>query len=417
MTTTFEPDRPYRPVDKPFAVRLVELARALQLVRDSLLALRRGQIYYAPALSGQLRALLTERAGGADPLLLEVASVLEHPLTVFCGPDVDDPNFPADLRDDLVVLMHGFPVTARRRSPRQKELPFSEFLNMAVLLFKGRKYTPSTVIEWYANKAGGAHYSRTIPADFAELSALNAAGIQPLMNVLTQVADATLLAGVGLLKKVTDFEMHAVIVVPDCAPRQDVTYLFDAVYPGSSMRVTVALTSDRIPVVRAIGLQQSGLVVEAGELVDWGTPRYLHVALAIDEDLSTSLELNVDGERVAYGRSPEPLLVLSDPRDYEYFQNRAADGGPQDFEFGVSEVALYSREHRAVDRANLLLWFDDSRTRDHPLMIYTPGPFGHAPRGTQNIAMTGAVRCGCVRDLLPNFEPKIECSADTREGG
>lgn len=69
--------RPYREVGKPFATRTIELLRAIQLVRDSLLHLRVGHVRHLASLSGQLRAILTDKS--TAPLLLDVAQQLGTP--------------------------------------------------------------------------------------------------------------------------------------------------------------------------------------------------------------------------------------------------------------------------------------------------------------------------------------------------
>ena len=64
----------YRELDKPLAWRLGELLQSLLVLRDSLRGLRDQQLHQIIPLSGQLRALLTERSGQAAPLLREIVA-------------------------------------------------------------------------------------------------------------------------------------------------------------------------------------------------------------------------------------------------------------------------------------------------------------------------------------------------------
>ena len=56
--------------------------------------------------------------------------------------------------------------------------------------------------------------------------------IQPLMQVLLQLGDATLAAGLRLLKRVVNFDLHALLVVPDQDSDHvaNVNYLLDFRY-------------------------------------------------------------------------------------------------------------------------------------------------------------------------------------------
>lgn len=398
--------RPYREIGKPLAVRMVELLRALQLIFDSILAVRTGRLQHLISLSGQLRALLTERSSKADPLLLELAKLLGKSLDIYCMPDVDNPEFPESLRKNMVLHVTGFPITIRRQFAAQRKLSFSGFLDYQIIHFKGTRYTPRNLIEWYANWAGGAHYSRQLPEDFAALLSLNAMGFQPVANLLLQLGEATLSTGRDLLKSVVDLEIHTVIVVP-AQKVSELTYLFDARFEGTSMRLSLALDKRLVPSFRAIGLQGITGTVQADRLIDWSAPRHLQASVTIDEDLTTLLELVIDGERVGRSRVPQPLFVLSDPMHYDSYHNRAVDGKEQDFSFGVIEVVMYGSEVPPVGRANLLLHFEEKRNDPElPIIAYTPRSYGHAPRGTKNLSMTGLVKHLKVRDLLPDFDAK-----------
>src|SRR5882724_3356433 len=129
---------------------MVEFVRALQLVSDSLQRIRQGQTRHLLTLSGQLRALLTERSRNAKPLLLDIAKELRQDLHVYVMPGVKDSALP--VRDGLVLHVAGFPITSQRQYAAQVEVSFPEVLNREVLFFKGNNYTAKTVIEWYANK-------------------------------------------------------------------------------------------------------------------------------------------------------------------------------------------------------------------------------------------------------------------------
>jgi hypothetical protein len=367
--------RPYRELGKPFAVRTVELLQSLQLIADSIQKVREGKVRYLIVLSGQLRSLVAERRKGEVPLLLDVADKFGKDLVIYCMPGVEDPTFPETLRKDLILHVTGFPISLERQFRAQKAMSLNSFLDQDLLLFKGTRYTPRKVIEWYANKAGGAHYASKIPEDFGALMTLNLMNIQPLADLLVQIGEATLAAGRKLLRSVVEFEIYALVVIPEQEPNavQAVNYLFDSRYEGSEMRISMSLNARLMPSFFVSGLQGSWGRVDCDRLIDWSEPRLLNALLIIEDDLSTTIELAVDGIRVGRLSVKFPLFVLSDPLDYESYHNKAADGQPQRFTFAVGQVLMIGRELGPKERANVLLYISGKRSDPELRVIcYSP---------------------------------------------
>jgi len=394
--------RPYRELGKPFAVRTLELIQGLQLIADSIQRLQEGETRYLAVLSGQLRALVAERRRGEVPLLIDVAEKLGKTLSIHCMPGIDDPAFPEALSKDLELHVAGFPVTLERQFPAQREMPLPEFLDESLILFRNTKYSSRKVIEWYANKAGGAHYSSAIPEDFAALMTLNLMSMRPLATLLAQIGEATLAAGRQLLKSVVDFENYALVVIPAQEPGsiRDVNYLFDSQYAGSDMRISLTLNSRLMPSFFVCGLQGAWARVDCDRLIDWSEARLLHATLFIEDDLTTTMELAVDGVRVGRCNAKFPLFVLSDPMEYDSYHNRAFDGQPQRFSFAVSQVFMIGRELGPEDSANMQLYMSRKRLElDLRVCCYGPEAFARAERGSKNLKMTGHVTHVLASDL------------------
>lgn len=395
--------RPYRELGKPFAARTVELLQGLQLIADSLLRIREGEARYLTVLSGQLRSLVAERSKGEAPLLLDVAEKFGATLEIYSMPGVDDPSFPSELRKDVVLHVAGFPVTLQRQFKAQRKLELIEFLDLKLIQFKGNAYSPRTVIEWYANKAGGSHYSSKIPEDFAALLALNLMNMQPLANLLVQIGDAVLATGRNLLRATIELEIYALVIVPrqPDGAIQDVNYLFDSKYEGSEMRLCISLNARLMPSFFASGLQGTWARVDCDRLINWSEPRLIHATLVIEEDLSTTLELAIDGVRVGQTNVKAPLFVLADPLEYASYHNKGFDDPPQNFTFGVGSVVMVGRELGPDDKANMLLYM--GRKRADPelkAMLYSPQAFGLAAKGTKNLTFSGQATLRHARELL-----------------
>lgn len=343
-------------------------------------------------LSGQLRALLTERSRKADPLLLELAKKFGHALEIYAMPGVDDPSLPEAVSDDFEFHISGFPITLAPRYFAQEKYHLKDLINKKIIKINDKVYTITNLIEWYANWGGGSHYSRQIPEEFNFLLSMNIFGSSPISNLLTQVGEATLASGLAILRKMVEFEIHAVLVIPgDSAPKD--TFLIDAKYEGSNMRLSLMLSQRLVPIFSVTDLQGMSAKVQGDRLVDWDAPRYFLFSLGIDDDLSTVLEIYINGERIGRSIFSEPLFVFSQLTDYEVYHNRAADGENQDFCLGLSSLAMYGKEMTPVERANLLIYFEKKCQDDNlKIILYNTQSFGYSERGSKNLHMEGEVK-------------------------
>ena len=164
-------------VEKPLAMLVVELLQDLQLLRDSFRAVSEGHDYNILALSGRLRALLTEKPRNAVPLMLEIAARFGVPIEVYCGPDTDDVFGPSsELSEKLVLHVSHMPITRYQQFPGQTKTTLQEVLDRRFLRVGERRYALRDVVDWYANKLGGVHHARGIPDRLAPLLQFAPAG-------------------------------------------------------------------------------------------------------------------------------------------------------------------------------------------------------------------------------------------------
>jgi hypothetical protein len=398
---------PYRELGKPFAIRTCELLSALQLLSDSIHKIRGGEMQYQIVLSGQLRSLLAEKSRGESPLLLEIAQILEKSLDVYCMPSTSDSDLPESIADNFLLHIAGFPVSVNRQLRRQAQVTISDFLDSNIICFNGVYYSPRKIIEWYANKAGGAHYSSTIPEVFSQLLSLNVMGIQPLANCLLQLGEVTLALGIRTIKSIVDMELCMRIYVPQ--PEHDkitaTNYLFDSCYEGSSMRISLWLNEMLTPCFFVSGLQADWASIKFNQVIDWTESRLIHTSLHIEDDLSTTLRISVDGEQGGKINIRRPIFVLSDPLDYEACYNKAINGDPQNFTLAVSEVVMLGRELSPKDKANILLYMiEQGSDPGQKYLVYFPFSYGLSVKGSKDLSMHGKVE-------LKSFDDISRCSS------
>jgi hypothetical protein len=198
-------------VPKDLGYRVLELLGSLQVIQDSLQLVRAGRVHQLIPVYGQLRAILRERRRGSKPLLLDLADELGHELRIFSMPDVD--SSPPPITQSLVLHVAGPPFTMSRELPLQEERSLRELLDFELITHGGKPYSVGDLIEFFANKAGGAHYSKDLPKDFAELLSFGLGGQPVLVNALIQVAQVTLNAGVRFVQAITNFDVHMSVVL------------------------------------------------------------------------------------------------------------------------------------------------------------------------------------------------------------
>ena len=261
----------HRPKPKPLGERIQELIQGLQVIRDSLEAVRQGKLHQIIPVYGQLRALLSEKRKGNHPLLLNIAKELRLALEFYCMPAADD--LPDQLKKNLVFHLSGFPVTLEQELPAQTLVSAEKFLNQKILIFNERPYLAKDIIAFFANKAGGAHYSPDLPEDFEQLLSFGLSGQPVLVNALLQMADVTYRLGVRLLKLQGDLEIHILIFVPNQEVKQP-AYIIDNKYPDAPMRVFCRVEPGIKLSFGVTSIQGITAVVAISRLIDWSRPHH-----------------------------------------------------------------------------------------------------------------------------------------------
>lgn len=390
----------YQPVKKPLSVRVEELINSLLVVRDCLHALNRGARHSLIPLSGQLRALLYEKKRGNKPLLLDLADQLGHQMQVYSMPGVDEPT-PPELRSaGLLLRMQGFPFSIQQEHPEQKPVSLADLLKREILEYKGKSYKVVDLIRFFANKAGGAHYSLDIERDYAELLSFNL-GIQPLQNALRQVGDITLRHGALLLKKLSDIDVHFILIIPKQEIQQP-AFVWDSRYGGTHMRVHCRLAPfDRL-VFGMTSINGVGVEIGSKGIVDLTRPTHALLTLRLNEDLSTGLSLEANGESLNDIRVPHPLFIASDPTDYDTFVNRSHEDPNAGLRLGFVEIAMFGAGNTSYDRAKALLYFQaQTLNPEKKVIVFDKGSYGSIPRGTKDMQMTGSVHLHTVKSFVP----------------
>jgi hypothetical protein len=383
-------------VPKDLGYQVLELLGSLQVIRDSLQLVRAGRVHQLIPVYGQLRAILRERRRGSKPLLLDLADELQHDLRIFSMPDVV--ASPPPITHGLILHVAGPPFTMTREIPLQEEQKLRDLLDYKLIKYKDRLYSVGDLIEFFANKAGGAHYSKDLPRDFAELLSFGLGGQPVLVNALVQVAQATLDAGTRFIQAITNFDVHMSVVFEGgqvTAP----TCLFSLKYPKLPMQVSCIAEQTAL---RANLTSLDGKSIELkSSVVDWTSPHLVTVAWQTQDDLSCTLSVNVDGEGVGRINTMVPLFVSNAMRDYELTIHRSGADGSIGTPLGLITVMIFADQRSPVDSAQTLLHLmDRASDLSGECVYYGSDGYGIRELGKTDIQNTGNVTLQTTEKVL-----------------
>lgn len=392
-------------IDKPLGTILLEFVDALQLLRDSAKAIREGKLYYVAALAGQLRALLTDKTK-AGPRLFHIGRLLGMKFEVFCYPDVNDPLFPEELRQKLIFHLANWPITLEKVSEQQELVNFQAFLDHERLLLRGKKFTVRTLIDWIANRNGGAHYANKTPKALAQMLAFHVGGpgMAAPYQLLLHVSDATIQLGLRLLREFVDQSTYFLVAVPPAGLKSG-PIIADALHPSKTMRATVAVNSEGELVFAIQDL--SGIEVKAGFAgpIDWSEPRWICLAVEITDNLHTEVRVAVDGKEYARTKLEAPIFILSNWRDFDVYFNRFADEELQDSSFAL-DLYFQAADASSNKQEQMVGYMDMRRSAAlaGQMCLYSFGSYGCSPAGTGDMKMTGEVALKRTSDILATTE-------------
>jgi len=407
----------YQGIPKPLGYRIQELIQSLQVMSDSLEAVQQGRLYQLIPLYGQLRALLSEKSKHNQPLLLTIAEEIGMQLNLYCMPDVDDKDFPSEFKQDLFLHLSGFPASIEQELPGQHIIKLEDFLNRKILFFKGReyregKYSIKEIITFFANKAGGAHFSSDLPKDFAQLLSFGLFGQPVLVRALIQIAEITYHLGLKLLRSQVEFEIHLLALIP----QQDLSqtgYVFDNKYPNSPMRVFFCLDPGMRPNFGVTGIQGLTSTVGINRIIDWKKPHSFVLTLAINDRLQTKLEIFVDGENFGEVTVPHPLFVINDPLNCMSYYNRSHDNDSAGLSIGFLEMIMFNKDLPLKEKVKLFLHFEELlEQKDLECRYFIKGQYGYSPPGTKDMQLINSPVSWSLLKLLEGEYPSRKSDSE-----
>lgn len=378
-------------IPKGSADLVADLLQSLQVLRDACAGLSSGGRHNALPLSGQLRALLLERSRRALPLLPALTTELGLNPTIWVMPGAGDilpPGVPKP-----IMHLAGFPFSLDQRLPAQVELALTDLGDHKLIERDEESYSLRQVVEYYANKAGGAHFSKTVPPGLASILSTEVGDMlsmrDAVLNALMQIGQAVYAVGVDSVRRLTNFDAFFDVGVVDVGSR---AVLLDALYPGSLMRLSVIVTDKRILEVRAAGIGGAVVGARLERVVDWSQPHVIHVSLRHDDSLQARLDVALDdGSIAASGLSQVPIFLSSALEQYDVCVNRLADGELGDSSIALAQWALLGFASDLDVARGFARFAHTSEPVERKTVHYHQESFGRAAPGARDLRNEGRV--------------------------
>jgi hypothetical protein len=390
--------RQLRPVPKPLALRVQDLLTSLRVVRDLVSAVRSGATYHMAPIYGQLRAMLTDKGSGNTALLQAVAAELDYPLMLFAVPGVDDAGLPEIPEGHPAVHVSMGEPSIHRTLPRQAETTLAAYLEQKVIRWGEHTFSVRDAIEDLANTAGGAHWGRNLKQQVGWFQSLALGHQLVVANGILQVAELALALGTDLSRKASGFELLIDLALVD-APIDRDAVIFDAAYPGSPIRTTLALQRDRRLRASAVGLDGSTIIGLSEDALGLPGRHQLGVFLDIEVDLSTRLRVMADGTSESVTVLGAPVFVVVN-RDCNVYWNRSAEREDVGMHFCCVE-AMQGGGSSPLERARLLVYMTSAEVRSAKErgVDFTPETWAVASAGTSDLSFNREARQVDLVDL------------------
>jgi hypothetical protein len=278
-------------------------------------------------------------------------------------------------------------------------MSLTQVLGHKIVRYRTRTYRVRDIIEFYANKAGGSHYSPDIPKDFAEILSMTFGGQTMLGSGLQQIASLVLESGLQIFKRLVEFEVNAAAWIP----RQDLSspaYLIDHLYPGTPMRVAVGLLPDMRLFFAVRGLNGERLDASL-DGVNWTKAHQLSFSHALKAGLRSELSIAIDGTVLTTETGEAPILVLNDPREYQGFLNRSQEDSGAGMTMGLIEQTCHAAFLSQSERAKIARYFRHRLSKNGTkAIVFKPGQYGSSAPGTKDLRMTGQPTVADLSELL-----------------
>jgi len=302
-----------RSYEKNLLEQTEELIQSLLIIRDSVqLVMACEKNHFILPIYGQLRALLSK--GKNDPLLLRLAKQYSQNLRVFRMPSIEEDADAPEIIKKAELYFGICPITTHRVLPAQIETSLEELLGCVCIRNGENRISIETVIKYFAEKSGGAHFDKIIRE-----KDLIIAQMIPDTVLLRNLCDVVIEMGAKISQSITNQEQFIVIRIP----QQDLTnrhVLIDQMIPNSQQRIQITLESS-ILVINCIDFMGRRLKLASDRSIPIGTRFILNYTLETTSDLQQMATVKIDNDIVASLQMSRPTIFNNTLMEYDVLYN------------------------------------------------------------------------------------------------
>lgn len=306
----------------------------------------------------------------------------------------------------ILFSLGGIHLTAHRESSNQRPVTLSEALDAVVLHADGTNFSARDVIEFLANKAGGAHFSEDFPRTLGSvMSGIAVGGLPAPAAAVVQFGSTALELGLKILRGLAEFDIDLVLAVrrpPSGAPAT----LFDARNVGAGMGCQAQLAPNLALTFGVFGVGGS-FRASTQNASSWDSPHHVKFAHRITDHLTSEYSVQVDGELRSSYNSPSPIITYSQADAYEILLNRDFDSEGGVAEWAFRDFAMSPVPADAYGEAERLLKYRELATQGSTYRCFTAGSFLRRLPGTNSFE--GDVSERDVLEWLAETAPGRPC--------
>lgn len=333
-------DNKYDFVKKDKIDRFLDLITSLQLVHDANKQIADGNVHHIISLSGQLRALLTEKSNKLEPLLFYIADKIDEKLDIYAMELTEYPYLGAEPELNYMNAM----ISSHRIFENQKVFRFEDFIQEGIFLYKGAKYSYANIIAIFANRAGGAHYAENIESNFLDQMRFNLGGLSPMHRIISDIGKAVEELGRRVIERIftSDISLHFCI---DGVIEQQFC-LLDAFHSSGRMSIEAYVNNEGCVRIKLWGLQSREIEFETGPCINFDRSNILAIRTSIGENFHTYVTVSISGQIFESIEAHYPVLISNNFEDYNIGMGNSHRA---DYEKIPFRMVRFNFENRFVD--------------------------------------------------------------------
>jgi len=339
-------------IEKSTLERVIELFKALLLLKDCVNLLNDGKEYHLATLYGQLRGILTDKTQKSrnkkNPLLIDLAEELNVDLSFYANAlFVKKHDILEQLRSQTVLQYADLELSLNKLKTVHEKTNLKDFLDMEILIERGISHTFRYIINTLSDKYGGSHYDPKTDEKIIGLKSIELNSKPLVDHYLIDLSMIVLALGIKIPKQVSDLSIQFGFKL--FCEASDVSYLFDIMY--NRFRISVKTIGKKV-IIDLRDLVGYQLSLEKNEVLQINKYYLLTIVHELKSDYISIVNVYLNDDLILTTETT-PLLLTKNTQDWEFVGNTSVSKTKQNFGFDncfchVSGAVINKDQHLKV---------------------------------------------------------------------